>query len=276
MAMAIGYGSGVMYQTGYDYGASMPLLDMIFVVDDAEGWHRQNYDANRGHYRGMAAVIGPDLVSKLTRGFFPVAFFPHVDIVSGIQGKYGVVESQSFVEDLTDWRWMTLAGRLQKPIKKVSFSKNQTDKVEDAMKLNLQQALSLARVMESRSKSLDGSELDDIDLVLKRIVGLSYMGDLRTKVGAESENKQDKILDGNKEKLIQLYKPLIIQAKEHPQYLRLPEFIDISDSKEIISKKISTINSRSSVKMALNQFMLDSPSRNFKYIWAKLRKGIFK
>lgn len=50
--LIFGYGSGVTYQTGYNYTTSPPLLDAIFVVNDMTDWHSKNYRWNRPHYRG--------------------------------------------------------------------------------------------------------------------------------------------------------------------------------------------------------------------------------
>lgn len=47
-----GYGSGVIPQTGYDYSEEMPLIDLIFVVQNQREWHRLNFRRNRQHYTG--------------------------------------------------------------------------------------------------------------------------------------------------------------------------------------------------------------------------------
>ncbi len=51
-SLIFGYGSGVVPQTGYSYSESLPLTDVIFVVEDMTEWHRKNYRMNRQHYRG--------------------------------------------------------------------------------------------------------------------------------------------------------------------------------------------------------------------------------
>ena len=48
----VGYGSGVIPQTGYNYTENMPLIDLIFVVDNVKTWHQQNWRTNRHHYTG--------------------------------------------------------------------------------------------------------------------------------------------------------------------------------------------------------------------------------
>lgn len=51
--MAIGYGSGVVPQIGYDYDSVSPLMDLLIVVDDVYEWHSKNWRINRHHYSGI-------------------------------------------------------------------------------------------------------------------------------------------------------------------------------------------------------------------------------
>lgn len=274
--MIVGYGSGVVHQSGYDYASSLPLVDTIFIVDDIRSWHAANYAMNRHHYRGLSSILGPSFVSWMAVNYFPMTFIPHVDIVDGVEGKYAVIDRRLIIDDLMTWSINTAAVRLQKPVKIVEIDASKSIGVRHAMNANIEQVFSVARLMESKNGKIDGSELENLDKLIERIVGLSYIGDLRTKVGAEAADKPKKILEGNKEKLDQLYRPLYLRAKQDPSWLRLPSMISETDSKEAIINKLSAINARSSFRMAVSQFILDSPTRNLKYVWAKLRKGIFK
>ena len=48
------------------------------------------------------------------------------------------------------------------------------------------------------------------------MIGLSYEGDLRTWVKAESKNKREKIFYGNENGFLKLYKPIVLnQCKKH-------------------------------------------------------------
>lgn len=38
--LALGYGSGVVPQEGYDYSKEMPLVDLLIVVEDVYAWHK--------------------------------------------------------------------------------------------------------------------------------------------------------------------------------------------------------------------------------------------
>lgn len=51
-----GYGSGVNTQTGYDYTEDLPLIDLIFIVENQKKWHKLNYKTNRHHYTGKKNI----------------------------------------------------------------------------------------------------------------------------------------------------------------------------------------------------------------------------
>ena len=54
ITFAFAYGSGVVEQEGYNYekvkASDLPLVDLIFVVDNSEKWHKLNMAKNPDHY----------------------------------------------------------------------------------------------------------------------------------------------------------------------------------------------------------------------------------
>ena len=51
---AFAYGSGAVEQGGYQYsdkkgGAELPMLDLVFVVEDSVQWHEENMRYNPGN-----------------------------------------------------------------------------------------------------------------------------------------------------------------------------------------------------------------------------------
>ena len=51
---AFAYGSGAVEQGGYNYsdekgGAELPMLDMVFAVEDPVQWHEENMRQNPGY-----------------------------------------------------------------------------------------------------------------------------------------------------------------------------------------------------------------------------------
>ena len=74
VAFGFAYGSGVIEQSGYSYStnqvhnetvatvpeeraaqtnSALPMLDVIFAVDDAEEWHQENRRMNPSHYTSI-------------------------------------------------------------------------------------------------------------------------------------------------------------------------------------------------------------------------------
>lgn len=79
------YGSGVVKQQGYDYSADsslavaptaeemrdhadLPMVDMIFVVEDPVTWHRKNMTLNPGHYTAFISA-SPEIIFKIQDRF---------------------------------------------------------------------------------------------------------------------------------------------------------------------------------------------------------------
>lgn len=114
------YGSGIFPQAGYDYQKSLPLLDFILVVDEADEFHQLNFKRNPGHYSGFPSLLGPWFSSFVQRSLFPIQFFPFTDLptASGekIRAKFGVLSLRDFEDDLLNWSFFSCAGRLHKPV----------------------------------------------------------------------------------------------------------------------------------------------------------------
>jgi translocator assembly and maintenance protein 41 len=124
---AFAYGSGVIAQDGYDYSkqnkAELPMLDMIFAVDDPAEWHRLNLIINRDHYSSIIPnfLLSGNLLSYLQSSFGACMWYNamiNVNIQScpNRQMKYGIISKKLLINDLTNWTHLYAAGRLQKPV----------------------------------------------------------------------------------------------------------------------------------------------------------------
>ncbi len=184
VTFAFAYGSGAVEQGGYDYkqssGKSLPLLDLIFVVDDAEAWHRENMSRNPHHYTSLIP-----LSPRWTAAFqerLPAHFWFNAYCPVGIPStpdrlmKYGVISRHHAMSDLTKWSNLYLAGRLHKP---VHILQGNTE-IEMVMGLNREQAI-------RTSLLLLPEKFEEVDLYMS-IASLSYIGDPRMFVG-ENPNK---------------------------------------------------------------------------------------
>lgn len=109
---AFAYGSGVFSQ-GKPFTSQ---VDLIFGVSYTQHWHSLNMRQNPHHY-SMLRQLGSSAVSfvqdKMGAGVF---FSPTVEI-DGLKIKYGVVNIDTLLGDLTNWNTLYLAGRLHKPVK---------------------------------------------------------------------------------------------------------------------------------------------------------------
>ena len=71
------YGSGAVKQEGYS-SEDKPMIDFVFVVDDSRQWHIDNLKANRCHYSGLLAALGPNAITRVQEFGAGVFFNPLV------------------------------------------------------------------------------------------------------------------------------------------------------------------------------------------------------
>ena len=148
---AFGYGSGVFGQpqaSASDIGhadavrrasgdaASAPtrgtpnaMVDYVFAVRSPLEWHAENMRRNPSHYAPHLRALGPAAVVAIAdRVGVGVHFNTLVPWRGGADAgatlgpghathyKYGVVSLDTLCDDLTEWRSLFLAGRMQKPV----------------------------------------------------------------------------------------------------------------------------------------------------------------
>jgi len=189
MQMAFAYGSAIFRQVGYT--ASMnPMIDLMFTVDDAEEWHRENLKLNRAHYSFLGS-LGSTSVAGIQR-LWPGVYFNTAVKIDGAEIKYGVIETEALKRDLRTWDSLYVAGRLQKP---VFLAVPPID--ADLQKLlwsNREAALACAALMLPQCE-VDSWGASRRELFVQ-MTGLSYMGDIRMGI-AENSYKVENIVDGS-------------------------------------------------------------------------------
>ena len=127
-----------------------------------------------------------------------VYFNPYIT-VNGTMIKYGVANLDTLSSDLSEWRTLYLAGRLQKPVKIL----RDDPRVRLANQVNLISALRTALLM--LPENFTEREL------YERIASLSYLGDPRMNayLGGENPRKVSNIVGAQLPSFRQLYVPLI-------------------------------------------------------------------
>ncbi len=175
---AFAYGSGAITQGGYDYNqdpASLPMIDMVFVVEDSVAWHSMNMKLNPNHYTPLIS-LNPTSVAYIQDNFggnlwYNVGISVNISRFSRRQMKYGVINKVKLLEDLTKWTSLYIAGRLHKPVQILKGNKE----IEAAIEINRHHAIRTSLLL------LPGS-FSETDLFMA-VASLSYIGDPRMIVG---------------------------------------------------------------------------------------------
>jgi len=114
------------------------------------------------------------------------------------RAKYGVIGTQDLVDDLEQWRWLYVAGRLQKPVKFLQSATSEP--LQNALRQNLASAF-------HTSLLLLPERFTDVEL-FQTITSLSYSGDVRMGL-AENPHKVSNIVSGSLPYFHDLYGDLL-------------------------------------------------------------------
>ncbi|NXW93540.1 TAM41 protein, partial [Alopecoenas beccarii] len=174
LSLAFAYGSGVFRQAGSSAGHGEDnMLDFVFAVDDSVTWHMMNLQKNRSHY-SFLKVFGPKQISSI-QSYGAGIYYNTLVPCNGRMIKYGVISTDTLIDDLLHWKTLYVAGRLQKPVK--ILTQNENSKLQAALVSNLKSAVTAAFLMLPESFSEE-------DLYMQ-IAGLSYSGDFRMVIGED-------------------------------------------------------------------------------------------
>ena len=216
VTFAFSYGSGVIEQSGYnkniyevsskssdnpknvDNSNKLPLLDVIFAVDNPQAWHLENLRMNPSHYTSVItsipsalspqiAILQSKLIAYVQEEYGARVWFnTHVPV--GIPTspnrlmKYGVISTKSMKRDLQEWDNLYIAGRLHKPVR---IFKNDSADVLSLLQANYVFAASAAILMLSSTipanKDQEALKFSESDAYLT-IASLSYTGDPRMSI----------------------------------------------------------------------------------------------
>ncbi|KAM9525073.1 phosphatidate cytidylyltransferase, mitochondrial isoform 1-T1 [Salvelinus alpinus] len=208
ISLAFAYGSGVFKQNGTSQGQmGRNMLDFVLAVDDPVTWHTMNLMQNRKHY-SVLKFLGPRKISRIQDEHGAGVYYNTLVPVDGRIIKYGVISTDSLIDDLLHWKTMYIAGRLHKPVKILVQGENR--KLHAALVGNLKSAVTASFLMLPESFSEE-------DLFLQ-IAGLSYAGDFRMVIG-EDRSKVANIVKENVQHFRILYNNIL---QECPQVVYKP------------------------------------------------------
>ena len=263
--VAIGYGSGVFEQAGYNVPhTEKPQIDMILGVNNPEEFHRNNLIQNPNHY-SMMKYLGSSKLSKFQDIGAGLYFNPFTEIL-GHQVKYGIVSMDKLLKDLSQWDTFYLAGRLQKPVKFLKHNKS----VMYWNQINLRNAATLAKHLTLKKNGLKSTDIKSIDefQFFKEITGLSYLGDIRYKLGGENPNKINNIVTKNLDKFRYYYKPIwedVIVKGHH----YLPQGYTYDNAEHLLRNRIA----KSSTIQTAKGILTAGATKSIKYAWKKKMKA---
>lgn len=217
LVYCFGYGSGVFSQTLQDATRQHEgLLDLIFVVDDTRAFHEANLQIFPQHYTTWLRLGGPSLATNVQRHFpLPDARVMFHVVDDPVPMKYGVVDQEDLMEDLTQWNTLYLSGRLHKPT--LPLIDPPPDWFADAQNRNLQAASAAALLLMT---SLQEDELTFAQFC-QAVASLSYTGDFRMQFGGEDPQKLTKLVTapGQLQRFCRMYRPILEQMEANGDLL---------------------------------------------------------
>lgn len=162
---AFAYGSAVFAQKDQAPGK---MVDLVFIVDDPFQWHSQNLEINPSHYSALKH-LGPKLISYIQENFGCGIYYNTFAEVHERVLKYGVMSTEAALDDLMNWRYAYVAGRLHKPVLVLKETTN----------LDLVKALRENHESALRASLLQMPQCSTKSELYYAITELSYIGDSR-------------------------------------------------------------------------------------------------
>ncbi|XP_053970230.1 phosphatidate cytidylyltransferase, mitochondrial [Anastrepha ludens] len=208
LSYVFAYGSGVKQQIGYEEVAKQKnnIIDLIFCVRDPLGWHAENLDRQESHY-SLLRLLGPRFIMNYQEHLGARVYFntlvPLHDIHVTI--KYGVISREHLLDDLQNWRYLYLAGRLQKPVFEL-VATNGDDELKEALACNLLSAFQVALLLLP--------ERFTAYQLFHTISSLSYKGDFRMIFG-ENKHKVRNIVLAQEKDFLNLYSPVLQKLTDY-------------------------------------------------------------
>lgn len=198
---AIGYGSGVFKQIGYDKNEK-PDKDIILVVEDFKQFLIDDYKMNPNHF---SDDFNPNILymkkekNKFYNNLGCLKFYK-----DNIRFKLMIISKEALDFDLRTWKHFGMAGRLTKPI----LYDNIPEELETSIKKNRQNAL-ITTLLYLKDRNITPNRF------YKTLAKLTYMNDFRTILPGEKKTKSSDIVDGAFEEFHKIYKENEIINLEH-------------------------------------------------------------
>ncbi len=201
------YGSGVFKQAGKNRSR---MIDLVFVVDNASNFHEDNLRHRSRHYSALK-YLGPNAVTKFQEQWAAKMYYNTLiyDSAEDVTYKYGIISRDDFINDLLDWRYLYISGRLHKPV--AVLHDNDDPEFATALRNNVFSA--------AHAALLTIPEFFSEQYFYETIANISYKGDFRMYLG-EDKNKVRNIVLPQMEYFRELYSSVVSSLSD---FLYIPE-----------------------------------------------------
>lgn len=190
------------------------MIDLILCVDDAYKWHRENLLLNPSDYSSIARLAGVENITRLQLEYGARVYCNTlIPLPNGERIKYGVITTEDLLDDLLNWTYLYVAGRLHKPVE--LLQNPVSEKISAALIENRRSAVHMALLRQPETFS-------PFELFYA-IANLSYSGDFRMKFG-EKKDKVRNIVTPQLSEFYDCYRPVLKQL-ERDGFLSLPSDI---------------------------------------------------
>lgn len=183
------------------------MIDLIFAVQNSKQWHAENLQKNPSHYSFLMRACGANAITTVQRNYGAKIYYNTLVPIENSMYKYGVIEMEDLLNDLEYWDNLYCAGRLHKPVTALAMQSDAEAQIATKQAQNLHSAVRMARLLLPET-------FTEEELYMK-ICALSYMGDVRMRVGGENVNKVRNIVRPNILQFRQLYEQYVNAENLH-------------------------------------------------------------
>jgi translocator assembly and maintenance protein 41 len=233
---------------------------------------------NPHHYATLMRLTGPRVATKIQNDYGAGLYYNTAVEMEGKIFKYGIVTLEKLISDLENWDTLYVAGRLHKPTLELVSN----DKVTIAQQKNLLSAVLVSLALLTKRNNTN--VVVDKQQIYETITSLSYMGDVRMKVGGENKNKVKNIVSANVKGFDELYTPILtsnsqlITTRGDDHYQLNGNWRDhiphtLRSENCDMEQTISNIVNRSSTTQSLKGILTAGVTKSISYALAKLQKG---
>lgn len=185
------------------------IIDVVFAVNDTEGFHEINLKKHPDHYSGLK-LLGIATITTVQEEYGGAVYVNKVPF-KNVTLRYGVIYASYFVRDLQTWNTMYIAGRMLQPI--VTLKLTYDPRILDALEDNLVMAVHTALLL--LPEKFTEKEL------YETIVQLSYEGDFRVSL-KRAENISKSIVASQFQHFRNIYTSILLATIEvKPKILKL-------------------------------------------------------